>query len=312
MLTNDQTRVWPSRFEEVTDNGERVTHLYKNDCYFAHLSIYSFAVPLCRGKRVLDAGSGAGYGSCYLADNGATHVVGYELSQSAVHFSRQNFCRSNLEYRQGDLQSLRDFAPGSFDVVFTSNVLEHLPDVRAFLRAAWSILDGSGTLVVAVPPVVRREEWEENISNPYHLNIWTPRQWLSVVGRYFATVQPYRHGFSKAGATLDFSHTPEQCEVGEGDFSFEPVAPDDFYRRFSITVVLAATHPVAQDALPDDASPLAFVEDSFTRPRAPAEVQVEGAVARLGRRCRSGLVILRGQGVRALVRAISEFLRRRS
>ena len=81
----------------MTDHGEGVIHLYKNDCYFAHLSIYSFAVPLCRGRRVLDSGSGAGYSSCHLADNGAARVVGYELNEGAVRFSRENFRPSNLE-----------------------------------------------------------------------------------------------------------------------------------------------------------------------------------------------------------------------
>ena len=40
----------------ISDGGERVLHLYPNDCYFAHLSIYRFALDLCRGRTVLDAG----------------------------------------------------------------------------------------------------------------------------------------------------------------------------------------------------------------------------------------------------------------
>ena len=40
---------------EISDGGERMTHLYPNDCYFAHLSIYDFALPWTTGKVVLDA-----------------------------------------------------------------------------------------------------------------------------------------------------------------------------------------------------------------------------------------------------------------
>lgn len=44
----------------IMNNGERVTRLYPNDSYFAHLSIYSFAVDYCRGCHVPNAGCGAG------------------------------------------------------------------------------------------------------------------------------------------------------------------------------------------------------------------------------------------------------------
>jgi hypothetical protein len=56
--------------ECLTNAGERmiVGNLWG---YWAHLSIYRFAVPFAQGKRVLDAGSGSGYGSSYLARHGA-------------------------------------------------------------------------------------------------------------------------------------------------------------------------------------------------------------------------------------------------
>jgi hypothetical protein len=51
------------QIDEIMNKGERVTHLYPNDCYYGHLSIYYFALQFCQGGTVLDAGSGAGYGS---------------------------------------------------------------------------------------------------------------------------------------------------------------------------------------------------------------------------------------------------------
>jgi len=89
------------------------------------------------------------------------------------------------------------------------------------------------------------------------------------------------------------------------------VSPDDFYRRFAISVVLVATHPLAQNALPDAASPLLLVDDSFTRARASVEVREEGSIARFFRRCSRALAILRGPGARALAGAVCEFFRRR-
>ena len=47
-------------FSEISDQGERVSHLYPNDCYFAHLAIYYFALDHAHGGNILDAGWGLG------------------------------------------------------------------------------------------------------------------------------------------------------------------------------------------------------------------------------------------------------------
>src|SRR5207244_2767236 len=76
--------------EKITDAGERVTHLFPNDCYVAHLSIYRLVRASVAGAAVLDAGSGAGYGAAYLARHGAREVRGIDASPKAVAFSRQH------------------------------------------------------------------------------------------------------------------------------------------------------------------------------------------------------------------------------
>src|SRR5262249_5774562 len=92
--------------EGVSDGRERVTHLFPNDCYVAHLSLYAFARPLVQGATVLDAGSGAGYGAAYLADHGARTVLAIDASAKAVAFSRHHFSRPNLRYEVMDLGRL--------------------------------------------------------------------------------------------------------------------------------------------------------------------------------------------------------------
>src|SRR4030043_1547903 len=56
-----------SRYADVPYTGERVVPAYKNDCFYAHLSIYNFAKEFVKNKIVLDAGCGSGYGTYYLA-----------------------------------------------------------------------------------------------------------------------------------------------------------------------------------------------------------------------------------------------------
>lgn len=264
-MSNPTTPAWT--YAEISDNGERVTHLFPNDCYYAHLSLYYFALQFCQpgGSVILDAGAGAGYGTDYLAAHNAGQVCGCELSEKAVAFSRDHFQRPNLEYRVADLQQLPGFTDQSFDLIFSSNVLEHLPDVMAFLRRAWALLKVEGVMVIAVPPIVNQLDWDRNLYNVYHLNLWSPRQWQQVLASFFTEVQAYWHGFNKPGVPLDFYHTPEQCQVNEKDFFFKPIPVDTFYREDTLTTIFVARRPRAPQAVPALNARPQFVEGSFTR-----------------------------------------------
>lgn len=90
----------------IGNGGERMTHLYPNDCYYAHLSLYRFAAVLAAGKRVLDAGSGAGYGAAYLATHGARQVLGLDISAEGIAFSQRHFRHPNLTFARRDIQAL--------------------------------------------------------------------------------------------------------------------------------------------------------------------------------------------------------------
>jgi len=248
------------------NNGERVSHIYPNDCFFAHLSIYYFAAQYCENSLVLDAGSGAGYGSAYLADHGAKFVWGVDIGDKAVEFSKQKFQRANLLYQVMDLQDLSGFHDQQFDLIYSSNTLEHVPNVVNFFRSAWRLLKENGKMVITVPPITRDVDWEENNRNIYHLNIWTPRQWYNVLDLYFSEIQPYWLGFNKPGVPLDFNNTPEQTVINEKDFIFIPIPLEDYYTKPSLGVTFVVSKPRLKNAIPAADFQLFFVEGSYTRP----------------------------------------------
>jgi SAM-dependent methyltransferase len=220
----------------------------------------------CHGSTVLDAGSGAGYGTAYLADHGAKNVVGVDLDMDSVVFSQDHFLLPNLKYRIMDVGVITGFSPGQFDLIFSSNTLEHVPNILGFFRKAQQLLNPIGTVIIAVPPITRDIDWTENIANPYHLNIWTPRQWYSVLGQFFEDVQPYWHGFTNNQVRLDFLNTPEQTVISEYDFEFQPIKVDDFYRRPTLTAIFLARSPRPEKDLPLEGLELKFVDQSFSRP----------------------------------------------
>ena len=116
-----------------------------------HLQRYHSVKNLVGGKRVLDAGSGEGYGAHLLAET-AAEVVGLDVSSQAVEYARAAHRRRNLDYRIGSIQSL-PFESGSFDVVVSFEVIEHVAEdvQKEFLREARRVLRPDGILVISTP-----------------------------------------------------------------------------------------------------------------------------------------------------------------
>src|SRR5580704_6325678 len=70
-----------------------------------HMARYTFATRLARGKRVLDAGCGAGYGSAELARS-ADSVVGVDRAPDAIEFARAHYAEHNLTFEEGSCEAL--------------------------------------------------------------------------------------------------------------------------------------------------------------------------------------------------------------
>jgi ubiquinone/menaquinone biosynthesis C-methylase UbiE len=98
------------------------------------------------GERILDVGSGLGQFTRAMAKQAGTKVIGIERSkeqiEEAVRQARLDHEEDRVEFRQGDAHELplREEEWGTFDVVHTRFLLEHVPDpinvVKQMVRAA--------------------------------------------------------------------------------------------------------------------------------------------------------------------------------
>src|SRR5216684_621366 len=93
--------------------------------YSDHIQRYKFAMDYCRGKSVLDAGCGIGYGSHFLASSGARSVLGLDISADAIAEAARTFVRNNLHFQQQDVETITT-ATGKFDTIVNFENLEHL------------------------------------------------------------------------------------------------------------------------------------------------------------------------------------------
>jgi len=134
-----------------------------------HLARYTFAARLARGKRVLDAGCGAGYGSAELAET-AQFVVGLDRAAEAIEFARITYCLPQLRFEQASCTALphRD---GSFDLVVAFEVIEHLTDWRAFLAEVRRVMAPNGQFIVSTPnQLYYTESRGPTGANPFHVH----------------------------------------------------------------------------------------------------------------------------------------------
>ena len=89
-----------------------------------HLVRYFACTELARGKRVLDAASGSGYGTVMLAAS-AIRATGLDISGDAVRFARQASRAGNVEYVVGSVTDM-PFEDNSFDLVVSFETIEHV------------------------------------------------------------------------------------------------------------------------------------------------------------------------------------------
>ena len=173
-----------------------------------HMARYNFAARLTRGKRVLDAGCGAGYGSAELAQS-AERVTGVDIAPEAVEFARAHYERPNLTFEQASCTEL-PFDDGSFDLVVAFEVIEHLEDWKGFLREVRRVLAPAGQLIVSTPnKLYYTESRGAQGANPFHVHEFDFDEFTRELKEVFphvsmflenhvegVTFQPHEHGYT--------------------------------------------------------------------------------------------------------------------
>ncbi len=101
-------------------------------------------------KRVLDVGCASGRTSAFCKRHGVEELVGLEIDPRAVVVAKQHLNR----VIEGDVSELElDYPQGYFDMLFFTDILEHLVDPWAQLKRYLEYLKPGGFVIVSLPNV---------------------------------------------------------------------------------------------------------------------------------------------------------------
>jgi SAM-dependent methyltransferase len=158
--------------------------------YLFHIATYDWAKTHLSGARVLDFGTGTGYGAARMASVAAS-VTGVDVSQAAVGYAEGRYTAENLDFRRiaPVEEAPLPFPDDSFDVVTSFQVIEHVPSPSAYLAEAKRVLKPGGKLLCVTPDRTTRLFRRQRPWNVWHLYEFTPEELAGVVAEQFQVAE---------------------------------------------------------------------------------------------------------------------------
>lgn len=150
--------------------GERFIPGVPGEIAYEHCHRYAFARHLARGRRVLDAACGTGYGSALMADVAAS-VVGVDIDAGVIADAAASYAsRADLRFEAASVTAI-PLPDASVDLVVSFETIEHIgadEQVRMLSEFA-RVLAPGGVLVISSPNRVEYSDLR-NYRNPFHIH----------------------------------------------------------------------------------------------------------------------------------------------
>lgn len=173
MDIRDGERILPA---EAASAYERLQNL-------RHQFAYGLAAGEARGRLVLEAGFGEGYGSALLAA-AAAGVRAVDTNSAAVAHAAAAYRAPNLQFGLYDGKRL-PFADSSFDLAVAFQVIEHTDDDAAFLAELRRVLKPGGVCLLTTPNRLHRLKPGQKPWYKFHKREYTRGDLLSAVSAVF-------------------------------------------------------------------------------------------------------------------------------
>lgn len=157
---------------------------------------YAFAAHWCKGKRVIDAACGYGYGSVMLLALGAEQVIGLDLEDDGLAWARSRYAGPRVSYERFDLTAGHPFPGGAAEVVVSIETMEHLPreHCERYLATLRRLTEPGGTVFITTP---RRTEARWVYRGGTHRYEYSPDEFRQLITQAFPGSRIGYHGIEE-------------------------------------------------------------------------------------------------------------------
>jgi len=152
-----------------------------------------------QGKRFIDIGCNAGF-AVEAARSLGLDASGIDLDQTSIEFARQYYPLANFQ-----AMSIQELAKTgkTYDIIYCSEVIEHLPRVDDFVDSLYKILKQDGVILLTTPDIAHYSvakkpiEWDA-VRPPEHL-LYFSKKSLGLLLK--------KHGFKRVKFKFNFKPT---------------------------------------------------------------------------------------------------------
>jgi SAM-dependent methyltransferase len=137
-----------------------------------------------QGGRFLDVGCSGGF-MVEAAREAGFAATGVDLEPPAIGYARKQFPEGT--FFCGTIEEFAATSPDRFDVVYSSEVIEHVPDVRSFAHTIARLLRPEGVLYITTPDLTHWSQPRDlhrrsGFGPPAHCVYFTPKSLIRLLG----------------------------------------------------------------------------------------------------------------------------------
>ena len=155
-----------------------------------HMHRYYAIAPHLKGKYVLDAACGVGYGTKIISKY-AKHVVGIDIDYKSIKYAENLYSNNNLEFLQMSVDKIT-FKNSLFDAIVSFETIEHISQEQQFLflEKAVELIKEDGYLIISTPDVdVFKKKSGGTYYNPFHIKEYGREEFIAILQKYFPFVE---------------------------------------------------------------------------------------------------------------------------
>jgi len=139
------------------------------------------------GRRTLDLGCGGGFVASGFKRVFARAAVGLDINPNAIEYAKAHY--PDCEFHCGTFDDFKGGKIGTFGFVYSSEVIEHVEDVEAYMNFLVEITDPGAAVYITTPDIGNAQvpedvtEWDV-FSPPVHIQFFTQETLAALFARF--------------------------------------------------------------------------------------------------------------------------------